>query len=219
MVTTQPLRQVVGRRTRGEWRTIHVAVTHTEVGGVTTTTTPLYFSWNTMALSPSSHLPTSECLLKGALRDASTILVPTAHSRGICRAPPSRLLIPPRLEALRSFRGQPVYHGGGWLPANLGPHTYVATPSIYFPAGDRWVIRRLSGKELLEAYGVTSGDVSTLISYGFSGWSELVPIESLVTGFKAFAGISYFQDADSLNGGGRVFLAPDHQRNDGDWWP
>ena len=84
-----------------------------------------------------------------------------------------------------------MYHGGGLLPAKLGPQTYVASPSAFFPKGDRWAIRHLTTRELLESYGIPSLQVLRMDQAGFSSWEALLLVESLIAAGRLFMGVTY----------------------------
>ena len=218
IISTAPMRtQKRKEQCIVRWRTVHVDVEHSVVGGITDTRTNLYFSWQEGLVYPSSPLPTAFEVPKGVPRDASTVLGHASRHRAICRAPPERLLIPPRVEVIHSYRGQPVYHGGGLLPTRVNASTFVATRSVFFPSGDRWGIRHLTGKELLEAYDVPSIMVEALLASGFDSWACLDPVGSLVAGAALFLTVQYHGrdgggygavPAPLQNGGGMKIVLP-----------
>ena len=192
ILSLKPLRSTLGKRHSSSWHTTHLDVQHSRVGGITARTDSIYFSW--LDIAPIGPLPSADDLGTFVLRDASTILVSTAHQRGWCKAPRVGSVWPLHCLQHTTYRNQPVYHGRGLLPSDLGPTTFVATPSVYKDASETWAVRHLQPKELLEAFGLPHAAVAALITHGFAHWGRLFPVESMVAAFSAYNALLYFDD-------------------------
>ena len=105
------------------------------------------------------------------------------------------------------FRGLPVHHGKGWLPATLGPTTLVATPSVYKSYDDQWAVRRLREVELYEALGLPSTFVDLMLEDKFRNWKNLIPMESMVAVATCYMGIECYE-----NGGSASAFSPRKRR-------
>jgi hypothetical protein len=137
-------------------------------------------------------------------RDASTVLLTTEHQRGWWKAPTAERLDPPTLLQHHTFRGAPVFHGGGLLPTGVSDTTFVAVRSVFKPSGSHWGIRHLTPKELLEAYGLPSLQVQALLAAGFTSWALLALVESLAVAAQLFLAMP---DSILYTGGGEFSIA------------
>ena len=194
MLSLRPIRDTGGRRGRSCWHTHHVTVTHSEVGGISTRSTKIYYSWNSNACTPTGPFPTAKDIPLHVQRDASTVVGTTKHNKAICLPPKELRVVPLTVQIHRTYQGQSVYHSGGWLPANFGPRTFITCPSRYQEQDNRWAIRYLADKELLEAFGVSHSHAAVLLDGQYDDWSALVPVESLIAGLKLFRGIPYIDE-------------------------
>ena len=96
-----------------------------------------------------------------------------------------------------------MYHSGGFLPPHFLPQTFVPTPSVFLTDKTKWVIRHLTPKECLEAWGVPSMEVESMIRHQFGTWESILPIESLTAGAKLFG------DTDAYMGWGGGYYPDD----------
>ena len=201
IVSTRPFR--CGKGFTDKWGSHHVDIDHHLVGGVTESRLRLFFHWKLDAFYPKGPLPVSDDIPRAALRDLSTILGPTVRTEGVIKAPQDKLVIPPQVRVVREGN-HPVYHGGGLLPSFPTPTTTVATPSVRLPVDKKWGVRTLTTKELLEAYGLPSGQVEILEVSNFSSWGELQPVEALLAGLELFGSIQDHGGGSFLQRTGRI---------------
>jgi hypothetical protein len=136
----------VPRRPFPGWLSHSLAVSHPDVGGITTAKLSLYaMTLNEGTLS--SPLPSAPVF--SVQRDASTILQVKVNSSQFRPAPPECHLVPLECRDLGPV-DRPYYHGGGLLPGAISHKVWVLTPTLFVPKGN-WGLRSLSHEEILLA--------------------------------------------------------------------
>ena len=157
------------------WMFERILVDHTSIGGVTTGSDHVYMAWNPDVWKVIADIPAVPC---GVLRDASTIISTT--ERCVRPIAVDRMVVEPIALVNLGTAARPVYHSGGLLPANPDAGLWVATMSCFTP--NRWGVRQVTTRELLEAYDVPGPWLGPLTVYDDISWSDLTPTSVLVAG-------------------------------------
>jgi hypothetical protein len=171
------------RRKLPGWDNYNFQIEHWKVGGVTL---------RTMRFGVLGKVPLGRPTVGPPLapRDVSTVLDCMAQHYSVRKAPPSRHLPDGVCENLGNL-ARPVYHGGGWLPAEVTPKTRILTPGVYAPKGT-WVLRPLTFSEYLSAHDVPEALIRILrddVPLGSDpSLTTMVPGKCLVAGFRFFNG-------------------------------
>jgi hypothetical protein len=193
LLSLRPLRSAGGTCSTSAWRTVHLDVVHSAVGGVSDRMVRVYFTWDPSTFAPDGPLPGVGELPMVAPRDLSTVLDSTIQVRRLCPAPGLPRVLPLQVQELQPGP-PPIFHGGGLLPCSAGPHPLIACPTIWRDPKVTWGVRRLTTKEYLGAMGLPRAAVDLLLACGFTDRALVSPAECLLAAFQVYSRVRSYSD-------------------------